>query len=205
MADGVYLNLGCGGQIPFGWINVDKPQTESTWEAIKRQKDDFHRVHPVMYGDLTDPWPWEDGSVDGIVMHHVLDLLADEGVSHACREAHRVLRPNGVLRISVADIDAAIWQAQHGQWNWFPEPQYDPDTDTIHSPGRFNAETTLGFFITQGGARKQHFTIASLMQKLIGYLFDVRAAEYQWTTGEDRKITELDSREDESFFVEAFK
>jgi SAM-dependent methyltransferase len=205
MADGVYLNLGAGGQIADGWFNVDLAFTfDSETYAVARGGRVTYPTRGLpsncMLLDLADEWPWKDGAVDGIVMHHVLDLLDDDGVNHVLGEARRVLREEAALRISLADIDKAIRKAQAGEWDWFPEPV---EVVCGSNEGDLDKEATLGFFITQGGARNQHFTPDSLLDALAphglrcDWLFGRRLS----TGPVIEKMYELDSRESESFFV----
>lgn len=185
MTDGLFLNLGCGGRVADGWTNVDRADA------------------PLILDLFADDWPWEDGTVDGIVMHHVLDLFADLQMEVVLRRAHRVMKMGAVLRLSLADIDKAIWCAQNAAWAWFPEPKHV--ARKIHGDVRFNGEQTLGFFITQGGARKQHLrsdtTVNALRHAGFVHAFCV---EYQESYGGE-KMTELDARFGESFFVEAIR
>lgn len=54
------LNLGCGHKILDGWVNVDKYDTFS----------------PDVIWDLeTFPWPFEDNSVEEILLSHVMEHL----------------------------------------------------------------------------------------------------------------------------------
>ena len=80
----VLLNLGCGEDQRPGYINVDA------------------YGGPDVVWDLQEfPYPWEDNSVDGIVMHHVLEHLPDWW--SAFLECARILKPGGELHIHVPD------------------------------------------------------------------------------------------------------
>lgn len=87
------LNLGSGTHNVPGWVNVDLWGWHAAWG-----------VHPDVVWDLRRPLPLPDGSVEGISMEHVLEHLpADVGLS-AVEQCHRLLRPGGVLRLSVPDF-----------------------------------------------------------------------------------------------------
>src|ERR1700677_1021370 len=80
------LNLGCGGQILDGWVNVDK----------------FGKPDQVF--DLESfPWPWADNSVDEILLSHVLEHLGQSPQVFIAimRELYRVCRDGATLHIRV--------------------------------------------------------------------------------------------------------
>lgn len=79
------VNLGCGRFPLEGYVNVDKR--------------DLPGVDIV--ADLTNKWPWEDGSVDVVRASHVFEHIPSQHVCHFMAEAHRVLSLHGVLDITV--------------------------------------------------------------------------------------------------------
>ena len=80
------LNLGCGFQHKKGFINVD------AYEVCK----------PDMVWNLNDqPWPWEDNSIDHILMAHVLEHT--ENWWGCIKEVSRVLKVGGLADIRVPD------------------------------------------------------------------------------------------------------
>ena len=82
----VFLNLGCGYSKRVGAINVDK----------------YANCEPDVVHDLNVfPYPWDDDSVDGIVMFHVLEHLGDWWT--VILECARILKPGGKLHIRVPD------------------------------------------------------------------------------------------------------
>lgn len=78
------LNLGCGKAKLIGWVNVDN------WGDVDL-KHDLNEF----------PYPWDDNSVDEILMNHVLEHIPNWW--DAFRECARILKPGGVLRINVPD------------------------------------------------------------------------------------------------------
>ncbi len=78
------LNLGCGPHHrPEGYWHVDREAT----------------AYPDQMADLEEFWPWGDGSVDEILMNHVMEHLPDH--RHIYKESYRVLRAGGLLQINV--------------------------------------------------------------------------------------------------------
>lgn len=94
MEDLVLLHVGAANVYAEGFINSDK-MTE--WKGKK------HKLDLVM--PLGEPWPYEDESVDGIVGMHVFQQLSWRELVVAFREAYRVLKKGGVLRMGVPMVE----------------------------------------------------------------------------------------------------
>lgn len=118
MTDVLVLNLGCGYQTSDRCINID-------WSIPVRLKGSRigRRVAPllltgdrlagfeelsdnVMRHDLRKGIPFPDGSVDAVYHSHVLEHLDRDVVPGFLAEVHRVLRPGGIHRIVVPDLEA---------------------------------------------------------------------------------------------------
>ena len=94
------LNLGCGEKRPEGFINVDK------------------YGEPDVRHDLeTFPWPWEDNSVDEVLMIHVLEHLGQQPDVYIgiFKELYRICQPDAVIRIAVP---------HHRHDNFFADPTH---------------------------------------------------------------------------------
>ncbi len=88
LASGVPLRLHLGsGHTPLrDWVNIDflgKP-AQLAW-------------------DLTTPLPFPDGSASVVFHEHLLEHLPVEVAVRLLRECHRLLEPEGVLRVGVPD------------------------------------------------------------------------------------------------------
>jgi hypothetical protein len=81
------LNLGCGSNIRPGYVNVDK----------------FGSAVDLLFDLETHPWPWQDSSVEEIVLNHVLEHLGAtaEGYFAIIRELYRVCAPGAQIHIAV--------------------------------------------------------------------------------------------------------
>lgn len=79
------LDIGCGKHKKEGFIGVD---------AIA-----FDGVDVVL--NLTDRWPWEDGSVEEIHASHVVEHFASPQRCWVMNEMYRVLQPGGKATIIV--------------------------------------------------------------------------------------------------------
>ena len=88
------LHVGCANRYYEGFENSDKM---TSWKGRKYKLD---RVMP-----LGEPWPHKDKSVDGIVGMHVFHQLSWRELVVAFREAYRVLKPGGVLRMGLPMVE----------------------------------------------------------------------------------------------------
>ena len=81
------LNLGCGYNKLEGYINVDNDL----------------RCNQDIVADLEERFPFEDGSVEEIVMFHVLEHVGQDTKTYfnIWKEFYRVLKDQGVIKITV--------------------------------------------------------------------------------------------------------
>ncbi|MFN0040742.1 MAG: class I SAM-dependent methyltransferase [Burkholderiales bacterium] len=93
-ADGrMLVHIGCG--------EIDSP------EFINVDAQPYPHVHYVR-NDITDLSMFEARSVDLIYMCHVLEHVHRKEIFDVLAEFRRVLKPGGVLRISVPDFDRIL-------------------------------------------------------------------------------------------------
>ncbi|MFN0085605.1 MAG: class I SAM-dependent methyltransferase [Blastocatellia bacterium] len=84
------VNIGCGPVFHPDWINLD---------LVSRSTD-------VVEHDLTRGLPFEAGTVDACYSSHVLEHLRPEEARFFLEEQRRVLKPGGILRVVVPDLEA---------------------------------------------------------------------------------------------------
>lgn len=84
-----YLNLGCGTSYNNDWINIDFKSNDSN----------------VIEYNLLDGIPLKEESVDVVYHSHVLEHFNKNGGVSFLKECYRVLRPNGIIRIAVPDLE----------------------------------------------------------------------------------------------------
>src|ERR1700684_350724 len=100
--DMIKLHLGAGAHHMKGWLNLDA---------------ELPRGLPEMHGFTQ--WiapariPAGDGEADYVYSEHFLEHLTLEDGEAVLAEAHRVLKPGGVLRVSTPDL-ARILKAYEG-------------------------------------------------------------------------------------------
>lgn len=84
-----YLNLGCGSRFHPAWTNID-----------------FVAQAPsVMAHDLRQGIPFADETFDLVYHSHVLEHFSDQNGVRFLRECARVLKPGGVIRVAVPDLE----------------------------------------------------------------------------------------------------
>jgi predicted SAM-dependent methyltransferase len=82
------LNFGCGPRFVSGWVNVD-----------------FSAASPaVIPHNLLTRWPFPDQSFDAVYSSHVMEHFTVDQARHVAQECYRVLKPGGVVRIVVPDL-----------------------------------------------------------------------------------------------------
>lgn len=93
------LNVGCGRCYHNVWVNLDLSHADSQ----------------VLQHDLVTGLPFEDDHFDAVYHSHVLEHLAPDEGAAMVQECFRVLKPGGVLRIVVPDLEqiARLYLQQH--------------------------------------------------------------------------------------------
>ncbi len=83
------LNLGCGKRFSKSWINID-----------------FNSEFPeVISCNFLQPLPFPNNSIDAIYSSHALEHFSQQTGENLLRECFRVLKPHGILRIVVPDLE----------------------------------------------------------------------------------------------------
>ena len=119
------VNIGCGQTPTFGWRNFDNSVTVRLsklpvmsavlrWLGVLNQAQyqftKFARQHKIEYGNAVRKLPLKTGSCDVVYSSHMLEHLDRSEAGLFLREAHRLLCPNGILRIAVPDISRQVAQ-----------------------------------------------------------------------------------------------
>ena len=174
------LNWGCGGHTLPGWINSD-------------QKDEPGIDLPC---DIRQGLPLADGSIDYAVSIHALPEVPVDGIVPVLRELRRVLKPGGVLRMALPDLLKGVAAYQRGDRDYFLVP--DEDAERLG--------TKLVMQLVWYGYSRTLFVPEFIEEMLLkaGFARVVHCA-YRKTSSQFAEIIDLDNREAESLFVEAYK
>lgn len=126
----IRINIGCGSTPTAGWMNYDNspsvrlaamPVVARVLErlhllvASQREFIAYARQSGIKHADAVRRIPHADRSVDVVYTSHMVEHLDREEAAQFLREARRVLRPGGILRIAVPDLRFHIdrYLAQH--------------------------------------------------------------------------------------------
>jgi len=174
------LNWGCGEYPPPGWLNSDIKSTPGI----------------DIVADVRTGLPLDADSMDYVVSIHALPELPYKDLVPALVELRRVLKPGGVLRLSLPDLDRGIAAYKGGDPDYF----HVPDEDARSIGAKFVTQ-----MIWYGYSRSLfvHEFVEELLEKA-GFTRIERSA-YKQTSSPFADIVELDDRELESLFVEAYK
>jgi predicted SAM-dependent methyltransferase len=171
------LNWGCGTEPEPGWINSDIKSGPGIQISC----------------DILDGLPLAEGSVDYAVSIHALPELAYPSLVPALMELRRVIKPGGVLRLALPDLERAIEAYRRGDRGYF----LIPDDDARSLGGK------LAVQMTWYGYSRSLFTVDFVEELMTKAGFDeVRRCAYRQTSSPFPQIVSLDNREAESLFVE---
>lgn len=121
----VRINIGCGQTPTKGWRNYDNSvavrlaKIPILPELLRKlgflgsahyQLIQFARENEIEYGDAARRLPLQDASVDVLYSCHMLEHLDRNEATNFLREAFRVLRPGGIVRIAVPDLKRQVAQ-----------------------------------------------------------------------------------------------
>jgi SAM-dependent methyltransferase len=173
----VRLNLGCGPNVAPGWLNVD-----------------LQAVPGAVRGDLRAGLPLADASVDCIAAIHLLQDLPWPDIAPALAEMRRVLRPGGVLRLAVPDLERALRAYLAGDRAYW----YVPDEHARSAGAKLVTQ------IVWYGSVRTPCTWEFLREWLVAARYrDVRRCTFGETRSAFPELASLDNRERETLFVEA--
>jgi SAM-dependent methyltransferase len=174
------LNWGCGASGEPGWINSDLKEGPGIDIST----------------DIRGGLPIETGSLDYIVSIHALPMIPYPDLVPVLRELRRILKPGGVLRLGLPDLERGISAYLRGDCSYF----LVPDDDVQSLGGKFIVHMLwYGYSLTLFTA-----DFAEEMLRRANFR-EVRHCRFRETTSVQAGITDLDNREAESLFVEAVK
>lgn len=109
MSTGEYVQFGCGWSAPEGWLNFDASPT-LRFERLPLLGKFYTRnarrfPAGVRFGDVVKGLPVAAGSCRGIYCSHVLEHLALHDADAALKEVFRCLKPGGMFRLVLPDLE----------------------------------------------------------------------------------------------------
>jgi predicted SAM-dependent methyltransferase len=174
------LNWGCGEHTEPGWLNSDIKEGPGV--------DIVADVHAGL--------PLESDSIDYIASLHALPEMPYPELVPVLTELRRVLKPGGVLRLGLPDLERGIAAYQRGDRDYF----HVPDEDARTLGGKFIRQ-----MIWYGYSRT--LFVPDFVEELLEQagFSQIHRCAYRQTASPWPEIVELDNRERESLFMEGVK
>lgn len=97
------INIGAGRWEKPGWLTVDCYMEADIQVDLRKNT----------------PLPIADGVVEKIFSSHCIEHIEDTHLEHMLKEAHRVMKPGAVMRLSCPDADEALQAYKNGNINWY--------------------------------------------------------------------------------------
>jgi predicted SAM-dependent methyltransferase len=91
----IKLNVGCGTDYKKGWVNIDNNSDNN----IKKLDLNW---------DLRNRLPFDDNSATFIYSEHFFEHLTPEEAHTTIQDLMRTLKPNGVMRIAMPDLQVVV-------------------------------------------------------------------------------------------------
>lgn len=122
------VQLGCGSQIKPGWINIDLVEKPANLNGHTQ----------FIRHDLRLGLPLDDNSASIIYSSHFFEHLEYKHSIRLLADCHRVLRPEGVFRISLPDLKSSFRAYLNSDATHFDLldlngvlPEVEPGTETL--------------------------------------------------------------------------
>jgi len=107
----VMLNIGCGSIRPSAWINTDSSLNAHLQRipVVGRKISKLfnpveYQNNNVVYMNCNKRWAYKASSVDVVYASHLFEHLSLRSANLFLKEAYRVLKPSGVIRLVVPDL-----------------------------------------------------------------------------------------------------
>ncbi len=110
-----FYNVGAGSFSHPCWTNID---WRTDWYA--HQQDDTDAGAFINYDLLSlEPVPVEDNTAQVIYSSHTVEHITDEAAAFLLKECHRMLRPGGIVRLTMPNIELDYRAYLAGDRNYF--------------------------------------------------------------------------------------
>lgn len=186
----IKLHIGCFDVPLDGWYNTDItphifiariPFLATVLHAIgamdqtrfwQHRDGVFRKVH---YLDAVKHFPFANDSVEAVYCSHVLYNFSRHRALLCVKEVHRVLKPRGVFRVAVIDLDTLVESYDPVHPEYFLDVIYQPTTVGAknHMCWSYNANS-LRSLLQEGG-----FTTVERVELGKGKCPDVERIDYR--------------------------
>ena len=222
----IKLNIGCGLDITSGYQNLDNSLSlriqNRRWLRVPVQL--FERLlgrrlytrfpEGVRWWDVNRGLPYQDDFVAAIYSSHMLEHLPRQEAEAFLREAYRVLAPSGVFRLALPDLEmkareylSQLERLRGGSFGGLPADQFMQDS-RLGLKTRWTLRRPASIYRALS-AREGHYWMWDALS-LIALLRQIGFHHVWERSFQDSLIPEVcqldvESRRDESFYVEAQK
>lgn len=119
----IKINIGCGRSPTSGWINIDnslsinlansniKYSLAKFFKLLNKdqiENIEWNKKNNIKYFDVKKKLPFNNLSVETIYTSHMIEHLHRTDAICFLKEAYRILKYEGILRISVPDLKIII-------------------------------------------------------------------------------------------------
>lgn len=185
------VNLGCGGDLKPGWLNLDL--------VLDTEPEVAEGLHFINY-DLRRPLPLANGSCQIIYSSHFFEHLEYADAMRLLRQCYELLKPGGIFRISLPDFRGVCAAYLNGDPSYFElvdQKRFLPEVE----PHDLTLIDFVNFAIYQSGEHKRMYDDEKVVRLLQGIGFNEVA-----TCGFDEEIDPPSPlRVNYSFYVQAVK
>lgn len=223
------LNLGCGTtHVLQDWVNIDGSINArlAQYPRIRRglyrlgvlPKDAYEvkwerYIDDILLHDIQNGLPFDDKTADYVFSSHLIEHLAKEDAIELLSECRRVLKPDGIVRISTPDLQILVqdyFENIEGNEYSTDCPPADRLVRRLHFPVEKSRKTLLTRLLDTTVYRMhQHKWLydeqsLSDMFMTVGFTEEnVSRCSYQ--QGDVPDLNRLDNRQDHSLYMEATK
>lgn len=92
-------------RVPFAALTAHRLGLIGNLRWSQHQAGIFRRLQ---YLHVAGKFPFSENSVEAVYSSHLLEHLPKPAAVNCLRECHRILRPGGVIRLAVPDLDAMV-------------------------------------------------------------------------------------------------
>ena len=111
----MYVQYGCGLCCPINWKNFDasptlKIQQNPILNFLLKSKLNVVFPKNALYGNIIKGLPVSDNSCDGVFCSHTLEHLSLNDFRKSLKNTYKILKPGGIFRCIVPDLEFAARQ-----------------------------------------------------------------------------------------------
>ena len=199
------LNIGCGLAVCPKWINIDGSLNAliAGWPRVIHRiayrltgakhyysQEEYCRLlgeHIFIHHDLSYGIPIQDKSAQFIYTSHFLEHLPRKQAEALLQDAYRVLKPGGMLRVCVPDLEYALSLYASGDKEKMLGKYFFIDDDDSHY------------------ARHKYMYDFTMLQDMLLQIGFSEITRCNFRVGKVPDIENLDNRPEDTLFIEAIR